>query len=712
MKKILLHLIFLCALKPGFAQSSDTIKISNDNSQFLTNKYFTELVEKDNDMPVADVIKSTDFRHTSSSFPAIKYYKSVNWLKFTVTNNTNDKVIPISIGRSIIDEFEIYYIDPTTKAIIHFSSLAPEFNQTFTAQTLNFINVPIKPGSSQTMFIRIKSKASAIVPVEVHSVFQFGQENDLQNILNGGIMGIFFIMALFNLMLFITVNDRSYLYYVFYIVALGVSQILILGYGNNLFVYDKATLNNYVFPVARILFGYSILLFSEEFLQLKQNLKKYHKAYKVFYGLYTLPLIATIIGWTSTAFLLITVLIFIVSIMLLFIGSLLYRQGYRPAKFFMVGWGLSLSAIILSVGRNNGVVPYSHLMSNIVIYCAVIELVLFSVALADKINFYRFQQEQSQFAALTIARENERLITEQNILLENKVKERTQELIETNQNLSLSIENLKSAQLHLVETEKMASLGQLTAGVAHEINNPINFVSANVAPLKLDFNELFTLLDKYESAINNPDPGILAEIEKYKQKIDPEFVKSEIINLLSGIEDGANRTSEIVRSLRTFSRLDELVLKPTDINTAILNTLILLRSSIPYYIEVKTILNSIEPLNCYSGKINQVLVNLINNSIQAIKAKDEHNAERILIITADEGDHISVKIADTGIGMSNEVRQRIFEPFFTTKDVGEGTGLGLSIVFGIIETHHGAIDVQSTPGKGTTFTVTLPKNLE
>jgi len=712
MKKILLFLILFYSLKPVFAQPSDTIKISNNDSQFLTSQYFTELVEKDNNMDVADVIKSTDFQQTSSSFPAIKYYKSVNWLKFTVSNNSNDKIIPISIGRSIIDEFDVYYINPATKAIVHFSSLDPAFNQTFTAQTLNFINVSIKPGGSQTIFLRIKSKASAIVPVEVHSAFQFGQENDLQNIVNGGIMGIFVIMALYNLMLFVTVNDRSYLYYVFYIVALGVSQTLILGYGNNLFVYDKATLNNYVFPISRILFGYSILLFSEEFLQLKQNLKRYYKIYRFFYILYLSPLLAAIIGWTATSFLLITILIFMVSIALLLIGLLLYRQGYKPAKFFMLGWGLSLSAIILSVGRNTGVVPYSHIMSNVVIYCAVIELVLFSVALADKINFYRFQQEQSQFAALAIAKENERLITEQNILLENKVKERTQELIETNQNLSLSIENLKSAQLHLVETEKMASLGQLTAGVAHEINNPINFVSANVAPLKLDFNELFVLLDKYESAINKPDPAVLAEIEKYKQKIDPEFVKGEIITLLNGIEDGANRTSEIVRSLRTFSRLDELVLKPTDINTAILNTLILLRSSIPYYIDIKTVLNDIEPLNCYSGKINQVLVNLINNGIQAIKAKDEHKAESITIITTDEPDHISIKITDTGIGMSNEVRQRIFEPFFTTKDIGEGTGLGLSIVFGIIETHRGTIDVQSTPGKGSTFTITLPKDLQ
>jgi two-component system NtrC family sensor kinase len=153
-------------------------------------------------------------------------------------------------------------------------------------------------------------------------------------------------------------------------------------------------------------------------------------------------------------------------------------------------------------------------------------------------------------------------------------------------------------------------------------------------------------------------------------------------------------------------------LKPVDVNKAVLNTLILLRSSIPYNIEIKPVLNKLQLLNCYPGKINQVLMNLINNCIQAIKAKENHENESIMIETADQRDFVSIVITDTGIGMSDEVKQRIFEPFFTTKNVGEGTGLGLSIVFGIIEDHHGTIDVQSELCKGTRFTITLPKNLE
>jgi two-component system NtrC family sensor kinase len=711
MKKIFIVLYLIIQNSATFASATDTVRINGHDAKFLTNEYFLELEDRNSSLTIYDVANNQHFHAVTSVLPFIKNSKSAYWLKFILKNNSPNANIPITIGRSVIDEFDIFFKNAKSGRLVKLSSQAREFNANFTTQTITFINVPLASGTNNTIFILVKSNVSSVVPVEIHSADQFDEENDIGNIVNGGVMGVFLIMTLYNLMLYITVKDRSYLYYVFYIVALGVSQILVLGYGNN-FLDNKTILNNYVFSVSRVLLGYSMLLFAGEFLQLKQNLKRYYRPYLLLYVMYGLPMLALLLGGISTAFLLISISAFTTSIALLFIGIVLYSKGYRPAKFFLMGWGLSLVAILLSVARNKGWLPYNHVMANVIIYSAIIELVLFSVALADKINFYRHQNDESQFAALAIAKENERLITEQNILLENKVKERTQALIETNQNLSVTIENLKSAQLHLIETEKMASLGLLTAGVAHEINNPINFVSANVAPLKLDVKELFELVDKYDRASSNPDqPELLKEAQQYKEKIDPGFVKDEILSLLDGIEDGANRTSEIVQSLRTFSRMDELVLKPTNINTAVLNTLILLRSSIPYYIEVRPILNKLEPLNCYSGKINQILINLINNSIQAIKAKDEHQNESILITTRDEAKHVAIEITDTGVGINANIKQRIFEPFFTTKDVGEGTGLGLSIVFGIIEKHKGTIEVDSIPGKGATFTIRLPKNL-
>lgn len=379
----------------------------------------------------------------------------------------------------------------------------------------------------------------------------------------------------------------------------------------------------------------------------------------------------------------------------------------------MAGWGLFLLTIVATIARNKGLIHYNGSIADLILYSSVLEFVLFSAALADRINFYRKQNEETQAVALTIAVENERLITEQNFLLENKVKERTQELIESNKSLSVTIENLKSAQIQLIDTEKMASLGQLTAGIAHEINNPINFVSANIKPLRLDFEEVFKLIDYYRQLENDPaNAALQQDIAAYRKKIDIDFIKTEIKTLLEGIDDGASRTTEIVQSLRTFSRTDELTLKPADINRSILNTLVLLRSTIPYYIEIKPLLDKLPMLNCYPGKINQIFVNIINNSIQAIKAKPVHRDEHVLITTRDYPENVVIEISDSGVGMTEEVRQHIFDPFFTTKEIGEGTGLGLSIVFGIIEQHHGAIEVQSAPGEGTKFTIMLPKTLQ
>lgn len=713
MKKITIILCFILQYTLAFATQTDTLVINNSESKYLTNQYFTELEDPDHTFKFDDVINNNNFHSVKSNLPVLKYSKSAIWIKFILKNNTKGSIIPITTGRSVIDVFDIYYYNPVDHRTVHLSPSDLKTDPNFLSQNNTIINWPIAPNAVQTIYIRLKSNMPSTIPVMVHSHDEFTENSTINKLMAGAFIGIFLVMALYNLILFAIVGDKSYLYYVVYIVFFGLSQILVLGYGNVLLSGNKYLLNSYFIPIVRIGFGYSMLFFADEFLQLKRNFKKYYKWYLALYVLYALPLIAIIIKWVGGAYLLITINVFITSIALLYVGCYIYLKGFKPAKFFLLGWGLSLIAILITLARNKGIIPYNYLTANFLTYGAIVELILFSTALADKINFYREQNTQSQSSALQIAKENERLITEQNIILENKVKERTQALIETNQNLSVTIENLKSAQHHLIETEKMASLGQLTAGVAHEINNPINFVSANVSPLRLDFNELFKLLKYYEEAANNPDkPEVLKTATKFKEEIDPDFIRTEIKGLIDGIEDGANRTKEIVKSLRTFSRMDQLTLTPANINSSILNTLVLLRSSIPYYIEVKPVLNKLELLNCYPGKIDQMLINLVDNSIHAIKAKDIHKNESILIVSEDHPDHVSLIIKDTGIGMTAEIKQRVFEPFYTTKEIGEGTGLGLSIVFGIIEKHKGTIDIQSTYGVGTTITIKLPKHLE
>ncbi len=264
--------------------------------------------------------------------------------------------------------------------------------------------------------------------------------------------------------------------------------------------------------------------------------------------------------------------------------------------------------------------------------------------------------------------------------------------------------SLEEAQNKLVQSEKMASLGQLTAGVAHEINNPVNFVLSNVNPLKRDINDVINVQKKYEEVIKYHNlENQFAEIEKFKNDLDYEYTLNEIDKLLEGIEEGGNRTAEIVKGLRNFSRLDESEMKIANINECVDSTLMMLKNQFKNRIEIEKDFSEVPDIFCYPGKLNQVFMNLLSNAGQAIDGKG-----KIIIKTWNNDQSIFVSITDDGKGMDENTKSKIFEPFFTTKDVGEGTGLGLSISYGIIQDHNGSIDVKSELKKGTEFIISLP----
>ncbi|MDW7693632.1 ATP-binding protein [Flammeovirgaceae bacterium SG7u.111] len=287
------------------------------------------------------------------------------------------------------------------------------------------------------------------------------------------------------------------------------------------------------------------------------------------------------------------------------------------------------------------------------------------------------------------------------------------ELGKTYEDLDEAHHQLKSAQTAIVQSEKMASLGQLTTGIAHELNNPINFVSANVIPLRRDIEEIKELLAKYGKLLYSDDPKAgLAEVEAYKKEIDLEFLTEEIESLLMGMEEGAKRTREIVNGLRNFSRLDEESPKTVDLHEGLDSTLILLKNKIKNHINIEKKYDpALQTIECFPGPINQVFMNILANAIHAIEdsRKQHESAGKITIETISNDANVLINISDTGCGMSQNTQQRIFEPFYTTKDVGRGTGLGLSIAYGIIKNHNGEITVDSHIGEGTTFRISLPK---
>lgn len=270
--------------------------------------------------------------------------------------------------------------------------------------------------------------------------------------------------------------------------------------------------------------------------------------------------------------------------------------------------------------------------------------------------------------------------------------------------LNRTLTELTQAQTHLVQSEKMASLGQLTAGVAHELNNPINFISASIKPLQRNVEDLLGLINRYDEIIRQRKlSGEFEEVEEERESLDLAYLIRETQNLFKGILEGSSRSMHIVKDLRTFSRMDENEFKKVDIHDGIDSTLLLLHHKMQNRIAVHKYYGKIPHVECLPGKLNQVFMNILTNSIQAIEDKGE-----ITIETSSSKDKVRVSMKDNGKGMPPEVRDHIFEPFFTTRKVGEGTGLGLSISYSIIEEHNGEIEVFSEPGQGTEFIVILP----
>jgi two-component system NtrC family sensor kinase len=296
--------------------------------------------------------------------------------------------------------------------------------------------------------------------------------------------------------------------------------------------------------------------------------------------------------------------------------------------------------------------------------------------------------------------------------LEQQVEQRTAEL-------KAALQQVQQSQVQLVQSEKMAVLGQLVAGVAHEINNPINFIHGNLAHFQEYAEDMLSFMQLYQQHSANSAP----ELQTAAENLDLEFIQQDLPKTLASMKIGTQRICEIVRSLRNFSRIDESEFKAVDIHEGINSTLLILQhrlKSKPEHPEIQVIRDygQLPPVECYAGSLNQVFMNILANAIDALEElntkrtyqENQDNPSQITIRTS-VIDHqwVEIAIADNGSGIPKEIQQRIFEPFFTTKPVGKGTGIGMSISHQITtEKHRGKLVCSSTPGKGAEFIIQIP----
>jgi two-component system NtrC family sensor kinase len=712
-KNILFLLVFLLMYSyNGFAQVAT---ITNEQPAYTVSANMEELVDSANSLTAEQVMRSGKFVNTNGKIPIYPNNITNVWFRFSVKNQSASSKLFLNIGYSNLSRVSLYKADSLTATLLSEQGNAVRGGNELVVSPNLVFTLQSPPGSSQQYLLHVYSEHPIIVPAKVFTTDALYEDVNLQNVITSIYLGVLIVMFLYNLFLFFATRDRSYVYYVVYILCLAIAQTTFTGYEFRFVWPGHPEYNRYAVVITSILSSIGGLVFSMHFLRTGEHARRVHRWLQLLVLIYISGLISAFLGNLNFSYQVLNYngLLGVVSVL----GTSLYmaKKNFRPAYFYLTAWLFFLITFIILILRNLAVLPYNNFTTYIIYVGSSMEIALLSIALADKINVLRKEKELSQAETLRSMELNQQLIKEQNVMLEKKVAERTEELQSSNTNLSTALQDLKDTQIQLVEAEKMASLGQLTAGIAHEINNPINFVKSNIRPLEMDIKDLIEIIDAYDTLHTTTDTDIagkLTEINKLKKQIDIDYVKDEIANLVKGIHDGAERTAEIVMGLRNFSRLDESEVKIVNIHEGIDSTLIILKNALPSNIVIKKDFRAHGEIECFPGKLNQVFMNILSNGIQAIKEKEHQEAEEsITITTRDTEDKIVISIKDTGVGMTDEVRQKIFDPFFTTKDVGEGTGLGLSIVYKIIQKHEGKIEVVSSKGKGAEFVISLYKVL-
>lgn len=630
------------------------------------------------------------------NFPVSSHIK---WLRFKVDKGVASKKTILSVPYAEIDEFDLFSrTEAGLSLIAHTGRLVPSSEQ-FPGP--RFYDFELNGLEGTEYLLRVGGFKPIHLPLLLNTPADAMQATSRRYGYMGLYAGIMLAMALYNLFVYLSIRDKSYLFYVLYIIAISTAQLTFLiqdpyGMWSGSPWFDARS--SIFFALAAIALG---VLFAQRFIGTKTTTPRLHRVGHVFYLLIAFNLIlysttdprigyqiAQALGGWSAIYLFITALV-------------AQRSGSRQASYFLIAWSAFLIGVVVFVLKDAGVLPFNDLTQYAMPIGSAIEGILLSFGLADRINVLRKEKERSQAEALSMAQENERLIREQNIELERKVHERTAALQESN-------DTLKRTQAQLVQSEKMSSLGQLTAGIAHEINNPINFITSNIAPLRRNIHDVVESISAYRAIDPQQASDALAEQRKRDESLGLDETISELGDIIQSMDEGAKRTAEIVRGLRHFSRLDENDLKPSDINEGLRSTLAVLAPQYRDKVDLRLDLSEVPKVECFPGKINQVMMNILNNAAQATLARVDGRERRVTASTASTDDHVIIRIADTGVGMSDHVKARIFDPFFTTKPVGEGTGLGLAIVYGIINEHQGTIAVDSEPGEGTTFIITLP----
>ena len=665
-------------------------------------------------MGLAEVVQLEAWNPANQTVPSLGLSDDVSWIRLKLDSRSENGQL-IEIQNAGIDELTGYMVcDGKVIATYNRGVLQDGANDGAYGTYPTFPIPLVECGELYAVF-RMKSSKPLLLPMRIAGPREVLNDAHQRDILFAAYFGVILVMLLYNLFLFFSVGVRSYLEYSLFIFMIGGTQLVLNGYAPYFNVEAWPWFNARITHFFGVFSGLTTIVFAQNFLRLSRYVPWLHKLLNGYFVVYLVALVLAISGQLVWAY---NVINFCAAAIFFFIpGAIItMRKGYSPAKYFLLAFSIFIVAVVVFVMKDAGVIPYNAWTFFALPLGSAIEMVLLSLALASRINQLKKESAHAREEQLRISQINERMVREQNTKLEERVRDRTADLEEVNANMRTTLEELQSAQQQLVQSEKLASIGQLTAGIAHELNNPINFVSSSAQSLRRDFEDLNAIIDLVK-AMDPAAADLNEQVNGVKEKLsqlDIEFTQQEIEELLNGIEDGTVRTSEIVKGLRIFSRMDGDNFIQAQLNELIESTLIVLRSNFKDAAVLQLDLGEeMPPVMCQPGRLNQVFMNIITNAIQAMESLGRDTEENVLSIETDRVESIGqawaeVRIKDAGPGMSEAVKSQIFDPFFTTKPVGEGTGLGLSIVMGILRDHNAEVEVESEEGVGTEFIIRFP----
>lgn len=706
--KVFLLFLLLVLSQTGIGQQT----VSFDGERTMFGDRVEILEDPTSSLTLEDVQKSDAFEPSNSTVPNMQITSNAYWVRFNIVNASSSKDISVQISYSLIDSISFYQLDGDRVIQENHSGGMLPFDSRVIDEHQYYV-YPIGTDSYDTVtcYIRVKSGTQLMLPIYVGTRFQLLGDLLHKDFLFGIYMGIILVMILYNAFIFISLRDKHYMFYILYLLTVVFTQASLEGYTFRLLLPDQpyvATLSIYI---SSALIGIAAIEFAKQFLNSKEMAPRLHKISYWFLAVYLVTMVLPFFGEYNLSYTIILCSAALSGIYVFIMALKILLKGSRSARYFLIAWSAFIISVIVYVLKDFGVLPYNFFTASAMQFGSAFEAVMLSFALADKINMYREEKDAYQQKAYLAVKENEKIVREQNIRLEDQVNLRTSELQATNEELEQTLIDLKEAEMQLVDSEKMASLGQLTAGIAHEINNPINFVTSNVSPLKRDISILQELLMAVEDIGLRP---ISIEekqkmIEVLKNDVDYEYLNTEIEHLLKGISEGATRTSDIVKGLRLFSRLDEDHVKLANINEGLDSTIAIINHLLNGKITVERNYAELPLVECYPGKLNQLFLNMMTNAIHAIEERwGNEDKGKLTIGTYRDDANVHIAISDNGTGMTEETKKKLFEPFFTTKDVGLGTGLGLSIGWNTIKKHEGVIQVNSKIGEGTEFIMSIP----